>query len=135
MFLLLSSSEASMCDVERKSKMSDLEQSSSKSNESKTVSSAGNGSLTLTGSCSIGNLLLQSGRSSNDDYGEDHKDPHEANKRRALSISCPMGGGGLHEGMVRWERNTLGEEEEGEDEEVDVQDPMYVDLGEAQMNI
>lgn len=132
-----------MSDVERKSKMSDFELSSSKSSESKTVST-GIGSLQLAGSCSMGNLLLRSERSSNDEYGEDdHKDPHEMKKRQALSISCPMGGG-LHEGVVRWERNTLGvEEDEGEDEEVEVQGleripprvPLNIDLGDAQMNI
>ena len=125
--------------------MSDLEKTSSKSRSSSIKTNTSTGLVSnpsQTGSCSMGDLLLRSEKSWNDEAGE-KKDPidgeehndTEKNKRQATG-GCPMGE--FHEGMLRWERNTLGEEEDGDDElEPETVTTVLVnnDIGDAQMNI
>ena len=114
--------------------MTDLEKNSSKSSVS----------LSQAGSCTMGEILLKNGKSWEEEPEEnngrinvsDVPNDIDKNKRQALIGSCPMG----HDGRLQWERNTLGEEEEDVEEEVEVLEtmtkaPVHDDVGDAQMNI
>ena len=131
-----------------KATISDSERLSSKSNGSKTSSSVGNTSMSLAGSCSMRDLLLRSEKSNSEEPDEKKGrcDDNKVDNKQASSGSCPMGE--LHEGRLRWERNTLGEEEGDDEDEEEVQEvqevheletmtrvPVYADTGDAQMNI